>query len=170
MDDIEGGIPNSDEVDEVIAPDEASAPAEEPAPDEAKRAKAHRDAFGDEAAPDNRSLYLAIGGVIGIPLIFLLLAWFEVMNFSTAIYVIGMGFIPLILWMGRMTNTVYVAFLGCILAALLTCLYCLWVMLAHYNFDVKASEAKQRVAMAQPVDCGLLAVADAIATSTFADC
>jgi uncharacterized protein (DUF58 family) len=99
-----------------------------------------------------------------------MLAWFEVMDFSTAVYIIGLGFLPLILWMGRMTNTVYVVFLGCILAALLTCLYCLWVMLAQYRFDVKASEAKQRVAMAQPVDCGMLAAADAIATNTFADC
>ena len=47
--------------------------------------------------------------------------------------------------MGRKTNTVFVVFLGCVLAAVLTAVYCLWMELARYKFDIKAQDAKQRV-------------------------
>ena len=63
-------------------------------------------------------------------------------------------FIPLVLWVGRKTNTVYVVLLGCVIAVLMTCIYCLWAVLARYHFDVKAPEATQRVGVAEPVNRG----------------
>ena len=49
--------------------------------------------------------------------------------------------------MGRKTNTVFVVILGCVLAAVLTSVYCLWMELVRYKFDIKAQDAKQRVSM-----------------------
>jgi len=167
VDKIEDGVLNSDE---MISPAEASAPAEEPANDEVKPAKAHTDLFADEKTADKRSLYLVVAGAIAVPVVFLALASFEFLNFSTAVYIVGLCSIPLVLWAGHKTNTVYVVFLGIILAALMTCLYCLWVALAKYNFDVKAQEAKQRVGMVQPVDRGLFVETGTNAAYTFADC
>ena len=46
----------------------------------------------------------------------------------------------------------YVVFLACVLAAVLTAVYCLWSELVRYKLDVKAQEAKQQGAMAQPID------------------
>jgi len=53
---------------------------------------------------------------------------------------------------------------------LMTCLYCLWTVLAKYHFDVKASEAKQRVGVVQPVDRGWQLATRADTANTFADC
>ena len=165
MDKIEDGILDSDE---MTSPDEASAPAEEPSDDDVKETKAPVDLFADEKKIDMQPVYL-IAGTISLAVVLLVIAWSGLWNYSTAVYIIGLIFIPLVLWMSRKTNTVYVVFLGCIIAALMTCLYCLWIVLAKYHFDVKASEAKQRVTMAQPVDRGVL-VAAGDATNTFADC
>ena len=175
MDKIEDGIPNFDE---MISPVEVAEPAEEPAGDEVKPAdphadphpNPHEDLFADEKKAGDPSRYLVIAGVIGIPVVFLLLAWFGLLNFPTAVYIICLAFIPLVLWMGRKTNTVYTVFLGCIIAALLTCVYCLWVALASYNFDVKAQEAKQRVGMVEPVDRAMFVENGVNAAGTFADC
>jgi hypothetical protein len=119
-----------------------------------KEAKKETDAFWEEKKARDPSFYLAMGLVIGIPVVLLAAAQFKYLNFSTAIYIVGLCSIPLVLWMGRRTNTIYVVFMGIILAALITCIYAMWVVLAKYNFDVKAQEAKQRVAMVQPVDHG----------------
>jgi len=175
VDKIEDGIPNSDE---MISPVEVAEPAGEPAGDEVKRADPHADPhpnphddlFADEKTGGDRSRYLVIGGVIGVPVVFLVIAWLGLLNYSTAVYITCLGFLPLVLWMGRKTNTVYTVFLGCIIAVLLTCVYLLWVVLGKYNFDVKAQEAKQRVGMVQPVDRGLLVATAANAANTFADC
>ncbi len=56
------------------------------------------------------------------------------------------------LWLGHKTNTVYVVILGCVLAAVLTAVYCLWTEMERYNFDIKAQEAKQRVTMTAPCE------------------
>jgi hypothetical protein len=92
-------------------------------------------------------------------------------NYATAVYLVGLTFIPLLLWLGRKTNTVYVVFLGIVIAGLMTGIYYLWVILADgYHFDVKASEAKQRVGMIERVDPGWqLAIRDD-SINPFADC
>jgi hypothetical protein len=136
----------------------------------AKRAARVVDDFGEEKKPRDLSLYLVLLLLVGIPVALLGLASIAYLNFATAIYLIGLFSIPLLLWISRKSNTVYVALLGIVLAALMTCIYCLWVVLAKYNFDVKAQEAKQRVGMVQPVDRGLLVAAAAHASSALADC
>jgi hypothetical protein len=160
--------------------DAASAPAEEPAapvevkesgapeevketegPEEDKETKKPVDLFADEKKTD-LTPFLAIGGVLCLAVVIFLIAWALRWNNSTAVYFIGLTFIPLLLWLGRKTNTVYVVLLGCVIAVLMTCVYCLWTVLAWYHFDVKASQATQRVSMAQPVDRGgQLAIRDA---------
>ena len=99
-------------------------------------------------------IYLEWGGAIGIPVIILALAWFEVLYFSTALYVISVGFIPYGIWKGRETNTVYTVILGCTLVAVLTAIYCLWLEVGRYNFEVKA---KQRAGISRPIQAGFLA-------------
>lgn len=114
-------------------------------------------------------LFLA-AGALGLAVVLLLMAWAGLWNYSTAVYVTGLIFIPLLLWMGRKTNTVYTVFLGCVIAVLMTCIYCLWAVLAQYHFDVKASEAKQRVGMAQPVDRGWQFAASTDTANTSGEC
>jgi hypothetical protein len=183
--------------DDVVDPgegapvDEASTPAEQPAaldqvkehgtPEELKEAEAPKEAkeaketkkpvdlFADEKKADLTPLFL-IAGVFGLAVVLLVIAWAGYLGYPTAVYVAGLVFIPLLLWLGRRTNTVYVVFLGCVIAVLLTCIYCLWTVLANYQFDVKASEAKQRVGMVQPVDRGLQMVIRADVTGRFAGC
>ena len=125
--------------------------------------------FADEKKADMTPLFLT-AGVLGLAVVLLLIAWAGLWNYSTAVYVTGLTFIPLLLWMGRKTNTVYTVFLGCVIAVLMTCIYCLWAVLAQYHFDVKASEAKQRVGMAQPVDRGWQLAASTDMANTFGEC
>jgi hypothetical protein len=98
-----------------------------------------------EEPPAKLPFYVEIGCAIGLAVIVLALAWCGVWFFSTAIYLIGLGLIPYGLWLGRRTNTVYTIFLGCVAAALLTAIYCLWIEMGRYRFDVRARAAKQRV-------------------------
>ena len=106
-------------------------------------------------------LVVELAGVIGVPVVLLALFWFKIIFFSTAIFLIGVGFIPYGLWKGRRSNTVFTVFLGCTLAALLTATYCLWMELGRYQFDLKAQEAKQRVGMLRPIERELFAHSDA---------
>ncbi len=126
---------------------------ESEAPEEVKETKKPVDIFADEKKADMTPLFLILG-VLGLAVVFLLIAWLGYLNFSTAVYFSGLTFMPLLLWLGRKTNTVYVVFLACVIAVLMTCIYFLWVKLAEYHFDVKASEAKQRVGMIQSLDRG----------------
>ena len=161
MANVEGDIPN---VDDLIKPGEDPSPTETAAEPHvgpvATEAKPAKPAEPPEPPAEKESkpglgkllLLLPIAVAIGLPVIVLGLALFGFVYFSTAIYIIAMGFIPLALWMGRKTNTVYVVFLACVLAAVLTAVYCLWIEIGRYKFDVKAQEAKQRGVMAQPID------------------
>jgi hypothetical protein len=171
VDKVEDEVVDSDK-----APvDEATAPAEEPAapeeaehtetseeaketeaPEKVKETKKPVDLFADEKKADLTPLFI-VAGMLGLAVILLVIAWADYWNYSTAVYIAGLTFIPLLLWLSRKTNTVYVVFLGCVIAVLMTCIYCLWTVVAKYNFDVKASEAKERVGMAQPVDRHVLA-------------
>lgn len=134
---------------EEPAADDAGAPIEAK-PDEKKNEKDEDDTAEDSGIeePENKLPdYLALGGVIFVPLILLVLAWFQYLFFSTAIYFIGLVFIPYGVWLGRKKNTVYTVFLGCVAAALLTAAYFLWTEIGRYNFDLGAQEAKQRVSV-----------------------
>ena len=106
-------------------------------------------------------LVLELAGVIGVPVVLLALFWFQIILFSTTIFLIGIGLIPYGLWRGRKSNTVFMVFLACTLAALLTAAYCLWLEMGRYQFDFKAQEAKQRVGMLPPIERALFAHSDA---------
>jgi len=114
----------------------------------------------EEQAPSKLPMYLEIAGLVCIPLMILALWWLDYLYPSTALYLFGLCLIPYGIWKGRETNTVYTVFLGCVLAAILTALYCLWMELGRYQFDIKARDAKQRVGMLQPFEPGLLAQGD----------
>lgn len=112
---------------------------------------------GAEKPSGNMPLFVAAACAIGIPVIFLALFQFQIIFFSTAVYLIGICFIPIGVWLGRKTNTTFTIFLACTLAALMTACYCLWIVLGRYQFDLKALEAKQRVSMTVPVERPLIA-------------
>jgi hypothetical protein len=104
----------------------------------------------EEKQPSKLPVVLPALAAIGLPVIALALAVLGMVYFSTAIYIILLGYVPLALWLGRKTNTVFVVILGCVVAAVLTACYCLWMELGRYKYDVKAQEAKQRVTMTEP--------------------
>jgi hypothetical protein len=152
---------------ELESPQEAE---ETETPKKAKKAKKVVDIFADEKKADMTPLF-AILAVFGLTVVFLLIAWLGYLKFSTAVYFGGLAFIPLLLWMGRKANTVYVVFLGVVIAALMTGIYFLWGILADgYHFDLKASEAKQRVGMIERVAPGWQFAIHDHKTDTFADC
>ena len=101
------------------------------------------------------SLYVGAGAAIGLPAVVAVLFLLNVIFLSTAIYLVGLCYIPLGLWLGRLTNTVFTVFLGCTLAALMTASFCLWVELGRYEFDMKAKDA--RVSAILPAGTELLA-------------
>ena len=165
---IEDDKPNLDDMispDDMVLPDEAlgfagrsgagSAPVPmeaDTAPVEDKQPKGPAPAFDDGFEPETQPPYLAIAGVIAIPIALLAIAFFGILNFSTAIYIIGLVIVSLMLWMGRKTNTVFTVLLGCVLIALMTSIYYHWdFLMKKYHGDVKAQEAKQRIEMTQPV-------------------
>jgi len=152
---IDGDAPNHEELtptEETVA-DASAVPAAaetaevEAAEEQPKAAveKAEEEAAEVEPAPNLLPDYLALAGAVVVPLILLALAWLGYAAFSTAIYFIGLVWIPYGLWLGRKKINVYTVFLGCVAAVLLTAVYFLWTELARYNFDIGAKEAKQRV-------------------------
>ncbi len=153
---LEGEAAPADEADEQLQPVEADDEAEVKA-EETKEG-------GEEEAEEKAGrlpLVVELAGVIGVPVVLLALFWFKIIFFSTAIFLIGIGFIPYGIWKGRKSNTVFTVFLGCTLAALMTATYCLWMVMGRYHFDFKAQEAKQRVGMLPPVERELFAHGDA---------
>jgi hypothetical protein len=180
---IEDNIPNFDDLaspDDMIASDEAFAPTEAVTPDaavvqpeekpdekptskkgkkEKKEKKAKRPAARsyDEFEPEQKPPFLAIGGGIGILALAIALVFLGYLYLSTALFIIGVAIIPLMIWAGRKTSTVFTVFLGGVLIALMTSAYLLWCVIDRYHGDVKAIEAKQqRTTMAQPPDRDLM--------------
>jgi hypothetical protein len=165
---LEGETPNSDDLKtpgeepqamhpEIVEAAEAepvavAAPVEEveePAKLPDGRSPRLRD---EEKGPSKLPVYLPIACAICLPIIALAFAFLGNLYYSTAIYIIALGYIPLALWASRRTNTVFVVFLGCVLAAVLTAVYCLWMEIGQYNYDIKAQEAKQKtVSLVWPV-------------------
>ncbi len=144
----------------VEAADEAEVKAEKTEEGEEKEAE---ESEKEEAKKEAGKLpfVVELAGVIGVPVVLLALFWFEIIFFSTTIFLIGISFIPYGIWKGRKSNTVFTVFLGCTLAALLTAAYCLWMEMGRYHFDFKAQEAKQRVGMLPPIERELFAYSDA---------
>jgi hypothetical protein len=165
VDKVEDEVVDSGEMAPV---DDVPAAAEEPVVEKTKEIVKPVDIFADEKKADMTPVFVTVG-VIGFAVALVVVGWFG--NWaSTAIYIVGLTLVPLLLWLGRKTNTVYTVFLGCVIAVLLTCVYCLWTVLAKYHFDVKASEAAGGgSAMAQPIDRGLQIVS-CVAADAFADC
>lgn len=156
LEDLPGLAENADtaaEVKEVEAAavlDEAEAPE---AHEEVKEAKRPVDLFADEKKTD-RTPFLLVAGAFGLAVVFLILASAKFWYYSTALYFAGLIFIPTLLWLGRKTNTVYVALLGCIIAVLMTSIFFMWRSWAKYEFDIRAADVKQRVSMVRPTDYG----------------
>ncbi len=89
-------------------------------------------------------VYIEWGCAIGLPVIILILAVSGILSYATAIYIIAVGFVPYGIWKGRETNTVYTVILGCALIAVLTAIYCLWMEVGRYEFQVNAKAASQQ--------------------------
>ena len=148
------------EVVEIVEAEPAAVtpPAEEVAelvPSAETKEEAQEEEEPEEKGPSKLPLYLPVAAAVGLPVIALvgafLFAGGTIGAVSTAVYIIALGYIPLALWMGRTTNTVFVVILGCVLAAVLTSVYCLWMELGRYKFDIKAQDAKQRVGVVWPI-------------------
>ncbi len=103
-----------------------------------------------EKPPSKWPRYLEIAILILVLLAISISAWQQWIFISTAIYILAVAAIPYALWKTRKTATIYTVFLGCVLAAILTAVYCLWVELGRYDFDIKAQEAKQRTVWSRP--------------------
>ena len=176
MADFEGDKPNFDELEELSALGDEAAADELAAGDEAAEqletaegleAVDEEKAADDQAAeteeseeeaaekPRKKSFLAEAAAAIGIPVAFAGLFLANMLFLSTAIFLALMCFIPLGIWMGRRSNTVFTVCLGCTLAALFTACFCLWVELRRYSFDIKAKEA--RVSMVQPIGTESLA-------------
>lgn len=108
---------------------------------------------GEEQAPQEPSqmpAFMEWAAAIGVPLILLVLALLHLFSFTTAIYLIAVGFIPFGLWKYRDAVDVYSLLLACALAAVTTAVYFMCLEMGRYRFDLRAREAKQRVSMSQP--------------------
>jgi hypothetical protein len=144
--------------------DREAAPLEDQAEEPGRSSEQSKEASEEEESKEEKeeekrrdsekaAFYAVVAAAIGLPVICLALAVLQIMLFSTAFYLIGLGYIPMVLWLGRKTSTLYTVFLGCILAALMTAVYFFWIELGRYGFDSKAREAKQRrVSMTLPID------------------
>jgi hypothetical protein len=164
---VEGESPNPDELktpDEEATATEGAVPADEVVAAEA--AELERPVVDEEeeeeVEPSKLPFYLEIAGLIALPVIIFVMAsgdllgvGLNVLSIWTALYVIGLCLIAYILWMSRRSNTVYTVFLGCVLAAMLTASYCLWMELMKYQFDLNAREVKAKIGMSVPVEHGL---------------
>ncbi|MEN6407311.1 MAG: hypothetical protein ABFC77_12675 [Thermoguttaceae bacterium] len=95
-------------------------------------------------------------GGLGLGVVVLLaIGWLHLVYFSTAIYVISVGLVGYGIWKGRRTNSIFTVFLACALLAVLTAVYCLWLELGRYQFEVKAKNAR-RAAVSQTFDVSRL--------------
>lgn len=99
-----------------------------------------------ESEPDEQPLekptglppYLGLAGVVAGAVIVLALVFLHFIYLGTAIYAICVGLVLYGIWKDREMNTVYTALLGCALIAVLTAVYCLWIELGRYQFDISA--------------------------------
>jgi hypothetical protein len=139
---------------EPVAPEGEPAATEEAVEGvepEGEAAEKPAKAPGKLAALAQMPQYVEWGVAAGVSVLLLAIAVFGLIYFATAVYVISIGLVGYGIWKGGATNTVYTVILGCTLLAVLTAIYCLWLELGRYHFDIKAREAKQRVSVSVPL-------------------
>jgi len=69
-------------------------------------------------------------------------------------YVLSLVFIAYTLWKARETETPYRVMLAISLSAILTALFCLFLELKTYDYDINAETAKQHARLERPVQSG----------------
>ena len=84
--------------------------------------------------------YVAWAAALAGAVILLALALLHFIYFGTAIYLISIGLVFYGIWKDRETNTAYTVLLGCALIAVLTAVYCLWIELGRYHFNISAKQ------------------------------
>ncbi len=142
---------------------EVAAEGETAGAEKAEPSAAHEEGVEEKAEeekakkPSKLMSYLDWPVAVGAAAILLILAACQMLNFSTAIYVISVGCVACAIWKGRRTSNIYTVLLGLCLIAILTSLYCLWLEMDRYQLDVKAREAKQRVSVSWPTEARFLA-------------
>jgi len=80
-----------------------------------------------------------------VAVVILGLGWRGIMYLSTALFIVSIGLVCYALWRCRQSSGIETVLLGCALVAVLTALYCLWLEMGRYGFDIKARDSKQRV-------------------------
>ena len=116
----------------------------------------------EERETSKLPMVLEIAAIIAVPAAIAGLFVMQTFDAWSCLYVFLLACIPYALWKGRATNTVFTVFLGCILAAELTAIFCLLKEFQHYGYNVSARAARQKFSMAAPnypgaVDPGSLA-------------
>jgi hypothetical protein len=120
--------------------------AEDAAP-EAEKAEEPEEIEAEKKAKPSSPLKVYMDWAIagGVAALLLLVALVGLLNFSTVLYAVSVGLVLFAIWKYRQTNDLYTVMLGFCLIAILTAVYCLWLEVGRYRFDVKAKEAKQHV-------------------------
>jgi hypothetical protein len=104
----------------------------------------------EEKEPSKLPIALELVAIFGLPVVIIALAMMQFVDAWVGLYVFLMACIPYALWKGRATNTVFTVFLGCILAAELTAIFCLFKEFQRYGYDVSGRAGKQKITMAAP--------------------
>jgi hypothetical protein len=155
--DLATGPAEADLATEPAEADLADLAAEEPAG--APHAEEEEE---EEKEPSKLPVALEVAAVIVVPVAIIALALMQIGDPWTWLYVFLLACVPYALWKGRATNTVFTVFLGCVLAAELTAIFCLLKEFQRYGYDVSGRAAKQKVSMTAPnypnaIDPGSLA-------------
>ena len=111
---------------------------DEPAPPEQEGASESEADEQPLEKPAGLPSYMGLAGAVAGAVIVLALVFLQFIYFGMAIYAISVGLVLYGIWKERETNTVYTALLGCALIAVLTAVYCLWIELGRYQFDISA--------------------------------
>lgn len=75
---------------------------------------------------------------VGVAVAALALGLLGFIYLGTAVYVMAVAIVGTLLWKDRKTNSIYTVLLGCALIAIVTAVYCLWIELERYHFEIRA--------------------------------
>ena len=131
--------------------------AEQPSEDKSESTEPAAAETAEPLPHESRDLsaMLEYGGIgLGV-FVLLALGWLNLFYFSTALYTISIGLVGYGIWKGRATNNIYTMFMACALLAVLTAVYCLWLELGRYQFEIKPKHAG-RAAVVQTFDVSRL--------------
>ena len=104
----------------------------------------------DEREPSKLPIALEIAAIFVLPVVIIVLAVMHYVNPWVGLYLFLTACVPYALWKGRRTNTVFTVFLGFVLAAELTAIFCLFKEFQRYGYDVSGRAGKQKVTIAAP--------------------